>query len=113
MIWSVANLGQFVGQATANIITRNLGSYAWSLWISSIISLFSFICAFIMVALDKVLSHHYHIIDQTSGKQHRGKTQRKIFRLTALRRLSATFWIIVAFAVFENAGVQSFISIST
>ncbi|GJJ11616.1 hypothetical protein Clacol_005852 [Clathrus columnatus] len=113
MIWSVANLGQFVGQSTANVITRNLGSYAWSLWISAIVSAFSFLCAITLVVIDKGLSSRYHITDQTNGGKHQGKTQSNIFSIKALRKLSATFWIIVAFAVFENAGVQSFISIST
>ncbi|OBZ65031.1 hypothetical protein A0H81_14992 [Grifola frondosa] len=42
-IWCVANLAQFTGQSTANAITQNLGSYAWALWISSVITLFSFL----------------------------------------------------------------------
>ncbi|GJJ15297.1 hypothetical protein Clacol_009573 [Clathrus columnatus] len=113
MIWSIANLGQFVGQSTANVITRNLGSYAWSLWISAIISVFSFLCAISLVILDTYLSRRYYIKDQTNGGTHLGKAQENIFNLKALRKLSATFWIIVAFAVFENAGVQSFVSIST
>ncbi|KAF8529563.1 MFS general substrate transporter [Hysterangium stoloniferum] len=113
MIWSVANLGQFVGQSTANIITRNLGSFAWSLWISTVISLFSLICALGLVVLDKFLRTRYHITDQTNGERHQGKVQRNVFNLSAICRLSGTFWIIVAFAVFENAGVQSFVSIST
>jgi len=113
MVWSIANLGQFVGQSTANVITRNLGSYAWSLWISAIISLFSLICAVGLVFLDRFLRTRYHITDQTNGEHHQGRAQRGIFTLKAIRHLSSTFWIIVAFAVFENAGVQSFVSIST
>lgn len=113
MIWSIANLGQFVGQSTANVITRNLGSYAWSLWISAIIALFSFACAIGLVILDKYLTRRYHVFDQTNGGPHLAKTQSGIFNLTALKKLSATFWIVVVFAVFENAGVQSFVSIST
>lgn len=113
MVWSVANLGQFVGQSTANVITNNLGSLAWSLWISAIIALFSFLCAIGLVILDRYLRSRYHITDQTSGEHHQGRSQNGIFSLKAVRRLSLTFWIIVGFAIFENAGVQSFVSIST
>ncbi|KAF8515591.1 MFS general substrate transporter [Gautieria morchelliformis] len=113
MVWSIANLGQFVGQSTANVITSNLGSYAWSLWISACISLFSFLCAIGLVFLDRFLRSHYHVTDQTDGTHHQGVVQRRVFSLTTIRRLSTTFWVIVAFAVFENAGVQSFVSIST
>ncbi|KAF8573767.1 MFS general substrate transporter [Ramaria rubella] len=113
MIWSIANLGQFVGQSTANVITANLGSYAWSLWISAIISLFSLLCAIGLVLLDKFLRSRYHITDQSDGGRHQGQVQRNVFNLKVMRRLNSTFWIIVAFAIFENAGVQSFVSIST
>ncbi|KIJ37181.1 hypothetical protein M422DRAFT_76133 [Sphaerobolus stellatus SS14] len=113
MVWAIANLGQFVGQSTANVITRNLGTYAWSLWISAIIALFSFICGIGLVVLDRYLRVRYYIKDQTNGGHHQGKVQKNVFSLKAVRRLSLTFWLIVGFAVFENAGVQSFVSIST
>ncbi|KZS89371.1 MFS general substrate transporter [Sistotremastrum niveocremeum HHB9708] len=112
-IWSVANLGQFAGQSTANLITVNLGSYAWALWISASIALFSLLCAGGVVILDRYLRTHYDIVDQTDGKQHVGKHQSGIFSLKAIKNLPATFWIVVLFAIFENAGVQSFVSIST
>ena len=113
MVWATANLGQFVGQSTANIITANLGSYAWSLWISAAISFFSLLCALALVRLDRHLRARYHVTDHTDGTHHQGVVQRNVFSVAAVRRLSTTFWLIVAFAVFENAGVQSFVSIST
>lgn len=112
-IWGVANLAQFTGQATANIITERLGSYAYAMWISAAIGGFSFLCAATVVFLDRYLRTHYDITDHTSGKQHTGATRRAAFRFSAIRRLPITFWIVVAFAVFENAGVQAFVSIST
>ncbi|EMD35156.1 hypothetical protein CERSUDRAFT_85860 [Gelatoporia subvermispora B] len=112
-IWSVANLAQFTGQSTANIITVNLGSYAWALWISSVIALFSFLCAIAVFFLDRYLRAHYNVTDQTNGKQHTGKSKAGAFKIKAIQHLPLTFWLVVAFAVFENAGVQSFVSIST
>ncbi|TCD68571.1 hypothetical protein EIP91_010496 [Steccherinum ochraceum] len=112
-IWGVANLAQFTGQSTANIISNNLGSYAWALWISSVIALFSFICAVSVFFLDRYLRSRYDITDQTSGRRHVGAVKGAAFKLKAIRHLPLTFWIVVLFAVFENAGVQSFVSIST
>ncbi|OBZ74609.1 Major facilitator superfamily domain-containing protein 1 [Grifola frondosa] len=112
-IWCIANLAQFTGQSTANVITQNLGSYAWALWISSVIALFSFLCAVAVFLLDRFLRARYEVTDQTSGRRHTGQTRGGVFSLRAMRRLPLTFWLVVLFAVFENAGVQSFVSIST
>ncbi|KAJ3544316.1 hypothetical protein NM688_g5756 [Phlebia brevispora] len=112
-IWGIANLAQFAGQSTANVIATNLGSYAWALWISSIIALFSLFCAISAVLLDRYLRSHYDVTDQTNGKRHTGNTKGGSFDIKAVRHLSLSFWLVVIFAVFENAGVQSFVSIST
>ncbi|KAH9837785.1 major facilitator superfamily domain-containing protein [Rhodofomes roseus] len=111
-IWGIANLAQFTGQSTANIITAHFGSYAYALWISAGIAGFSFVCAATVVVLDRYLRAHYDIIDQTNGKLHKG-TLRRHFSFRSIRNLPLTFWFVVAFAVFENAGVQAFVSIST
>ena len=114
-IWCVANLAQFTGQSTANVITQNLGSYAWALWISSVIALFSFLCAVTVFFLDRYLRARYDVTDQTSGKRHTGPGQARggKFDIRAIKRLPFSFWLVVLFAIFENAGVQSFVSIST
>ena len=105
-------MAQFTGQSTSNIITRNLGSYAFALWISAAIALFSFLCAVTVFFLDRYLRRVYDVTDQTSGKRHVGK-KGGAFSLKAIRHLPLTFWLVVLFAIFENAGVQSFVSIST
>ncbi|OJT11277.1 Major facilitator superfamily domain-containing protein 1 [Trametes pubescens] len=112
-IWCVANLAQFTGQSTANVIATNLGTYAWALWISSVIAGFSFGCAITVFFLDRYLRARYDVTDQTNGRRHTGAVRRGTFNIKAIRHLPMTFWLVVAFAVFENAGVQSFVSIST
>ncbi|KLO17736.1 MFS general substrate transporter [Schizopora paradoxa] len=112
-IWGVANLAQFTGQSTANVIATNLGTYAWALWISAVIALFSVICAVLVFFLDRWLRSRYEVTDHTDGLQLKSHTRRGVFSIKAIRHLPVTFWIVVLFAVFENAGVQSFVSIST
>ncbi|KAH9886734.1 MFS general substrate transporter [Cubamyces lactineus] len=112
-IWCVANLAQFTGQSTANVIATNLGTYAWALWISSFIAGFSFACAITVFFLDRYLRARYNVTDQTSGRRHTGAVKQGAFNIRAIKHLPMTFWLVVAFAVFENAGVQSFVSIST
>ena len=91
----------------------NLGTYAWALWISSAISLFSLICAITVFFLDRYLRARYNVMDQTNGRRHVGDHARRGFNWKAIKYLPATFWLVVLFAIFENAGVQSFVSIST
>ncbi|KAJ4467249.1 MFS general substrate transporter [Lentinula aciculospora] len=112
-IWGVANLAQFTGQSTANIIATNLGTYAWALWISAIIALFSVICAVTVYFLDRWIVDKYEVTDHTDGATMKSHLRRGVFSLKAVRELPVTFWIVVLFSVFENAGVQSFVSIST
>ncbi|EJD04962.1 MFS general substrate transporter [Fomitiporia mediterranea MF3/22] len=112
-IWGVANLAQFTGQSTANIIATNLGTYAWALWISAVIAGFSVACALAVIFLDKWLCKTYEVTDQTDGQNLKSHTRKGVFSITAIRHLPLTFWIVVLFAIFENAGVQSFVSIST
>ncbi|KAI0369350.1 MFS general substrate transporter [Pilatotrama ljubarskyi] len=112
-IWCVANLAQFTGQSTANVIATNLGTYAWALWISSVIAGFSLACAITVFFLDRYLRTRYNVTDQTSGLRHTGQIKRGTFNIKAIKFLPMTFWLVVAFAIFENAGVQSFVSIST
>ncbi|KAF9058999.1 MFS general substrate transporter [Rhodocollybia butyracea] len=112
-IWGIANLAQFTGQSTANIIATNLGTYAWALWISAIIALFSVICAVLVYFLDKWLVVNYQVTDHTDGSAMKSHTRRGVFSLKAVKELPVTFWIVVLFSIFENAGVQSFVSIST
>lgn len=87
------------GQTTANVITQNLGSFSWSLWISAVISFFSSICAISVFFLDRYLCKIYDITDQTSGLRHVGASKTGIFKLNVIRYMPATFWFIVLFAV--------------
>ncbi|KAF5347050.1 hypothetical protein D9758_011638 [Tetrapyrgos nigripes] len=115
-IWCVAELATFGGQSTANIISVNTGHFAWTLWVSAIIGLSSFLCAVALVYLARYLRNTYDVTNQLSRTKHKGYnvgTRRAKFSLSAMRQLPVTFWFIAFFGAFENAGVQSFTAIST
>ncbi|KIJ60911.1 hypothetical protein HYDPIDRAFT_116594 [Hydnomerulius pinastri MD-312] len=117
VIWSMANLAQFTGQSTANIIAKNLHSYSWTLWISSVVSLISLLCAIGVLVLDKYLRANYDVMDYSKRFDkrgvHSGTVKTGTFHWHAVFQMPLTFWLVVLFAIFENAGVQSFVSIST
>ncbi|KAG1797118.1 MFS general substrate transporter [Suillus plorans] len=113
LIWSMANLAQYIGQSTANVMSENLGSYSWPLWISAVISLFSLLCAICIVILDKFLRSHYEVVDHSKRVDQPSTGKARTFNWPAVRQMPFTFWFVILFATFENAGVQSFLSIST
>ncbi|KAG1728444.1 MFS general substrate transporter [Suillus lakei] len=115
VIWSMANLAEYVGQSTANVMSQNLGSYSWPLWIGAIISLLSFLCAICVFALDKYLRSHYEVVDYCKrfDQPSAGSVKVGTFNWLAVRQMPFTFWFVVLFVTFEDAGVQSFVSIST
>ncbi|KAG2344649.1 MFS general substrate transporter [Suillus weaverae] len=115
IIWSMANLAQYVGQSTANVMSENLGSYSWPLWMSAITSVFSFLCAISIFVLDRYLRSHYEVVDYSkqADQPSTGGTKARTFNWPAVRQMPFTFWFVILFATFENAGVQSFVSIST
>ncbi|KAG0706227.1 major facilitator superfamily domain-containing protein [Suillus ampliporus] len=115
LIWSMANLAQYIGQSTANVMSKNLGSYSWPLWISAIMGLLSLLCAICVFFLDKYLRSHYEVVDYSKrcDQPSAGRVKAGTFHWPAVRQMPFTFWIVILFASLEDAGVQSFVSIST
>lgn len=115
LIWSMANVAQYVGQSTANVMSQNLGSYSWPLWIGAIIGLFSFLCAVSVFVLDKYLRSHYEVVDRCKHFDPSGAGSAKVgtFHWSVVRQMPLTFWFVVLFATFQNAGMSSFVSVST
>ncbi|KAG1775533.1 MFS general substrate transporter [Suillus placidus] len=115
IIWSMANVAQYVGQSTANVMSKNLGSYSWPLWIGAIIGLFSFLCAICVFILDKYLRSHYEVVDYSKrfDQPSTGSVKVRTFHWSVLRQMPFTLWFVVLFATFQTAGVESFVSVST
>ncbi|KAG1862373.1 MFS general substrate transporter [Suillus tomentosus] len=114
-IWSMANVAQYVGQSTANVMSQNLGSYSWPLWTGAIIGFFSFLCAVSVFVLDKYLRLSYEVIDhcEQSDQPSAGSVKGGPFNWSIVRQMPLTFWFVVLFATFQNAGMASFITVST
>jgi MFS family permease len=115
LIWSMAHVAQYVGQSTANVMSQNLGSYSWPLWISAIIDLWSFLCAVCVFVLDRYLRSHYEVVDRCKYFDQSGADSVKAgtFHWSIVRQMPLTFWFVVLFATFQNAGMSSFVSVST
>ncbi|KAG1728443.1 MFS general substrate transporter [Suillus lakei] len=114
-IWSMATVAQYIGQSTANVMSQNLGSYSWPLWIGAIIGLFSFLCAICVFVLDKYLRSHYEVVDccKQFDQPNAGSVKVGTFHWSVVRQMPFTFWLVILFATFQNAGVASFVSVST
>lgn len=115
LIWSMANMAQYVGQSTANVMSQNLGSYSWPLWIGAIMGLFSFLCAICAFVLDKYLRSHYEVVEYCKrfDQPSVGGVKVVTSHWSAVRQMPFTFWFVVLFATFQTGGVESFVSVST
>ncbi|KAG1823725.1 uncharacterized protein BJ212DRAFT_1296286 [Suillus subaureus] len=56
LVLSIVNVAQYVGQSTVNVMSQNIGSYSWPLWIGTIMGLFSFLCTICIFALNSLAS---------------------------------------------------------
>ncbi|KAG2156940.1 MFS general substrate transporter [Suillus bovinus] len=114
-IWSMANVAQYVGQSTANVMSQNLGSYSWPLWTGAIIGLFSFLCAVSVFILDQYLRSYYEVVDRCKQLEQpsAGSVTVRTSNWSIVRQMPLTFWFVILFAIFQNAGMASFISVST
>ncbi|KAG1847655.1 MFS general substrate transporter [Suillus subalutaceus] len=113
LIWSMANMAQYVGQSTANVMSQNLGSYSWPLWTGAIMGLFSFLCAICVFVLDKYLRSHYQVVDYCKRFDQPSGIKVRRSHWSAVRQMPFTFWFVVLFATFQTGGVDSFVSVST
>lgn len=86
---------QLMGQPTVNMIVKQLSSYAYALWISVMIVLFSFLYATSIVMLNHFPCMLYNIMDQMSRLWHMG-TNKGVFILYTMHHLSLMYWIVVA-----------------
>lgn len=111
----MAHVAQYVAQSTANIMSQNLGSYSWPLWISAIVGLSSFLCAVCVFVLDRYLRSYYEIVDHCkhSDQSSAGSVKAGTLYWSVVRQMPLTFWLVVFFATFQNAGMSSFVSVST
>lgn len=103
----VGKIGSFVGQATANIIARNLGDFAWVYWMAVFMNLFTNVATVVFYFFNKWSEKHYgNLTDPATGEK---LTERnKKFEVRKMLQLPWPFWLIVLFSLFQTSTASIF-----
>lgn len=98
----IGKIGQFVGQATANIIAENLGDFAWVYWMAVFMNLFTNITTLIFYYFNKWSEKRYgNLTDPATGELLTEKNKK--FEFKKMLELPWTFWSVIAFSIFETS----------
>lgn len=98
----VGKIGQFVGQATANIIAKNLGDFAWVYWMAVFMNVFTNVATFVFWYFNKWSEKRYgNMTDPATGERLTEKNKK--FEIKKTLELPWPFWSVIAFSIFETS----------
>lgn len=98
----VGKIGQFVGQATANIIAENLGDFAWVYWMAVFMNLFTNAATAVFWYFNKWSEKRYgNMTDPATGERLTEKNKK--FEIKKTLELPWPFWSVIAFSIFETS----------
>lgn len=108
----VGKIGQFVGQATANIIAENLGDFAWVYWMAVFMNVFTNINTLAFYYFNKWSEKRYgNLTDPATGEKLTEKNKK--FEIKKTLELPWPFWCIIAFSIFQTSTANVFSSNAT
>ncbi|KAK8172956.1 LOW QUALITY PROTEIN: major facilitator superfamily domain-containing protein [Phyllosticta citrichinensis] len=104
----IGKIGSFVGKATANIIAKNTGNFAW---VAVFVNLFTI---FVLLAFLLFKNWSLHVFsgsrDPATGER---LTDNRKFEIEKMLRLPWSFWIFIFFTLFQTSTATIFSQNST
>lgn len=98
----VGKIGQFVGQATANIIAQNLGDFAWVYWMAVFMNLFTNVATYVFWLFNKWSEKRYgNHTDPATGEKLTEKNKK--FEFKKMLELPWPFWLVSLFSLFQTS----------
>lgn len=108
----IGKIGAFAGKASANIIAKKTGDFAWVFWIAVFMNIFTNVMTGIFYWFTKVAERRYHgTNDPATGEVLTEKTKK--FELKKVLELPWTFWIVMGFSLFETSTAIVFLQNAT
>ncbi|KPM38852.1 hypothetical protein AK830_g7693 [Neonectria ditissima] len=104
----IGKIGSFVGKATANVISTNLGDFSWAYWMSVFMNLFTNVATVFFWWFTRWCEKRYSgTLDPATGEKL--TENNKKFEITKVLRLPWSFWLVCLFSLFQTstAGVFS------
>ncbi|KAK4493943.1 hypothetical protein PRZ48_015129 [Zasmidium cellare] len=99
---AIGKIGSFVGQATANPISKGTGDFSWVYWTAVFMNLFTNAATILFWFFRKFCDRKYSdMSDPATGEQLREKTRK--FEFKKILQLPWPFWGFILFTAFETA----------
>ncbi|KAB2572001.1 hypothetical protein DBV05_g9339 [Lasiodiplodia theobromae] len=108
----LGKIGSFVGKATANVIAKNTGNFAWTFWVAVFINLFTNLMTGVFWWFNKVATKKFvGRSDPVTGEELTEKNKK--FELRKIIELPWHFWAVLAFSLLETSTAIVFLQNAT
>lgn len=99
----IGKIGSFVGQATANPISKGTGDFMWVYWFAVFMNLFTNLASAAFYVFRRYTDKHYSdgIDDPATGEKLRENT--KHFEIKKILQMPWPFWGMVLFTAFQTS----------
>ncbi|KAH7160966.1 hypothetical protein EDB81DRAFT_866586 [Dactylonectria macrodidyma] len=96
----IGKIGAFAGKSSANIIAKNMGDFAWVVWVAVFMNIFTNVMTGVFYWFTRVANRKFHgIEDPATGERLTEKTQK--LELRKVLELPWSFWAVMGFSLFE------------
>ncbi|RMJ14067.1 hypothetical protein BHE90_009426 [Fusarium euwallaceae] len=108
----IGKIGSFVGKATANVISKNLGDFSWAYWMAVFMNLFTNVATLFFWWFTRWCEKRYAgTRDPATGEKL--TENNKKFEIGKMLRLPWSFWLICLFSLFQTSTASIFSSNGT
>lgn len=108
----IGKIGSFVGKATANVISKNLGDFSWAYWMAVFMNLFTNVATLFFWWFTRWCEKRYAgTRDPATGEKL--TENNKKFEIGKMLRLPWTFWLVCLFSLFQTSTASIFSSNGT
>lgn len=98
----IGKIGSFVGQATANPISKGTGDFSWVYWTAVFMNIFTNLATIVFWYFRRFCDRQYSdMSDPATGEPLREKTRK--FEIKKILQLPWPFWGIIMFTAFETS----------
>jgi MFS family permease len=108
----IGKIGAFAGKASANIIAKKTGDFAWVFWVAVFMNLFTNVMTGVFYWFTKLANRKYHgINDPATGEKLQEKSKKLEFK--KVLQLPWSFWAVMAFSLFQTSTAAVFLQNAT
>ncbi|TQS31963.1 hypothetical protein Golomagni_07740, partial [Golovinomyces magnicellulatus] len=103
----LGKIGGFVGKATANVIAVRTGDFSWVYWCAVFMNLFTNVATVVFWFFTRWSQRKYGgVSDPATGEQLTESNKR--FEFSKMLRLPWSFWLVMAFTLFQTSTASVF-----